>query len=482
MANSVNRYNYRFLARLVIQAETPLSVGSGEYDILSGKVVAKDANGLPYIPGTAIAGIVRHAIGEENAKPFFGFNESTTERKQRVERNKVSGMSGSDNILNIDEGSKIIFSSAQIVDEEGLVVEGLDLNRVKKSKFLSCFNSLPKRQHVRINGSGTSEKNGKFEEEVIYKGTRFCFEIEMLSSDFKNTNLFEKVLLEIATKTNRLGGGTRRGLGEIRVVECKKMNLDLFVPNDLKVYIEKTSSLNDHFWNECPVFNLQQQSDGLNWTTYTLRLNAEDFFLFGSGLGNEYADITPVCETYFDWPKDNKPSIIEKAILIPGSSVKGAISHRVAFHYNKIKGVFSDELSTEEMKIHVGSNNPAVQAVFGYVVDDKHIERGNIQISDVIQTVVDEQNKLMNHVSIDRFTGGAIAGALYSEEVTYAKNCKYTLTLNVFANALKDDAVREAFDATLDDIVNGLLPLGGGTNRGYGFFNGSILINGENKL
>ena len=55
-------YNHRFLARFVIEAETPLAVGSGEKDVLTDALVATDVNGLPYIPGTAIAGVVRHMI------------------------------------------------------------------------------------------------------------------------------------------------------------------------------------------------------------------------------------------------------------------------------------------------------------------------------------------------------------------------------------------------------------------------------------
>ena len=64
-------YIHRFLARFVIEAKTPLAVGSGEKDITTDALVATDVNGLPYIPGTAIAGVVRSMIGEESAKTFF---------------------------------------------------------------------------------------------------------------------------------------------------------------------------------------------------------------------------------------------------------------------------------------------------------------------------------------------------------------------------------------------------------------------------
>ena len=56
------KYTHRFLARLVIEAKTPLAIGSGEKDIISDALVATDVNGLPYIPGTAIAGVVRSLL------------------------------------------------------------------------------------------------------------------------------------------------------------------------------------------------------------------------------------------------------------------------------------------------------------------------------------------------------------------------------------------------------------------------------------
>jgi CRISPR/Cas system CSM-associated protein Csm3 (group 7 of RAMP superfamily) len=212
-----------------------------------------------------------------------------------------------------------------------------------------------------------------------------------------------------------------------------------------------------------------------------LELYPDDFFLFGSGFGNENADMTTVTEKYIDW-STGKPKIITDNVLIPGSSVKGALSHRVAFHYNKLLGRF---VETNDAK--VGVNNEAVQALFGYTqkVKDENgkekekLQRGNVLISDIIQTIKSDKKKILNHVSIDRFTGGAIDGALFAEEVTYGKGESYVLTFSVNSNAFTTDKTKEAFEAALTDIATGMLPLGGGTNRGHGCFNGEIYKNNE---
>jgi CRISPR type III-B/RAMP module RAMP protein Cmr6 len=468
-------YNYRFLTKIVIQAKTPLAVGSGEKDVLTDRVVTKDVNGLPYIPGSSIAGILRNAIGKDESKTFFGFNEKKEERDKRTKEQKDSGKSATEIIKNIDEGSKIIFSSAQLIDEDGKVVEGLVPDMINHGEYLHHFKTLPARQHVRISDNGTTnaKDRGKYDEEIVYKGTRFCFEIEMLSENNDETALFQKILTEIASDTIRIGSGSRKGFGEILVVECKTAIIDLFNPKDLTAYIDKTSSLNDSFWTDKPNIVPLTIANTIDWSTYKLELHPDDFFLFSSGFGNEKANITPVSEDYIEWIPGNKPKFIENAVLIPASSVKGALSHRVAYHYNKIKKYYAGD---PEARAKVGDDNLAVQTLFGYNGSDK-LFCGNVLISDVIQAKKGEQLKILNHVSIDRFTGGSIDGALFDEEVLYGKGQTYVLTFKVRNKALYSNEIKKAFEYALLDIADGMLPLGGGTNRGHGCFNGIVYKN-----
>jgi CRISPR/Cas system CSM-associated protein Csm3 (group 7 of RAMP superfamily) len=372
------------------------------------------------------------------------------------------------------------------VNEDGKVIEGLIST---KSNYLEKFSTLPIRQHVKINEKGAAEKHGKFDEEVVYKGTRFCFEIELLSEKSKeseeNKN-FQSVLDELASDTIRIGSGTRKGFGEIEIVECKTKTLDLSKPDELNMYIEKTSSLNDIFWNNDSTFGDNDFNDiskhnAEGWTTYELRLTPDDFFIFSSGFGDEDADITPVYETYFDWTY-GKPETKTNAVLIPGSSIKGAISHRVAFHFNKLNNFYAGNPDAK-----AGIENVAVQALFGYTrkVKDENgkekekLQRGNVLISDVIQIRNNEQEKILNHVAIDRFTGGAIDGALFSENVVYGKDETYSLNFKVNDNALEEENVKQSFEQSLFDIAEGMLPLGGGTNRGHGCFSGTVYKNSK---
>ena len=46
-------------------------------------------------------------------------------------------------------------------------------------------------------------------------------------------------------------------------------------------------------------------------------------------------------------------------------------------------------------------------------------------------------------------------------------------------DALKDNDVKNALENALKDICSGMLPLGGGVNRGNGVFKESVTKNGE---
>lgn len=193
--------------------------------------------------------------------------------------------------------------------------------------------------------------------------------------------------------------------------------------------------------------------------------------------------MTPVKEKKVVW-RDGKGELTEELVLIPATSVKGALAHRVAYHYNKLTGVYADNLETEEERKNVvGKNNKAVKALFGSEgeidkVTKKMVNqaRGNVFFSDVIENKLED--KILNHVAIDRFTGGAIDGALFSEKTTYGEGHNFTFTILAKNDALKDEEVMLALENALTDICKGMLPLGGGVNRGNGVFNGSLTKDG----
>ena len=424
--------------------------------MLTDSEILKDYNGLPYIPGTSIAGVIRHALPVDLGNKFFGLKDDKN-----------------------NKGSEIVFSEAKLLNGSGLVIDRL-CDTV--DNFSKRFKNLPKRNHVRISHRGVAEDHGKFDEEVIYKGCRFCFEIEMVARSSEKeyaSNTFDQVLTEIQKDTFRIGGGTRVGFGKMHPVSIKKRSFDLKKKEELSSYLATNSSLEKDYsgWEDFKNNSIKDQ----NWIKYSLTLKPMDFFSFGSGKGDNDVDTVPVKESYVKWDGYNG-FFVENALLIPASSLKGALAHRVAYYYNLKHRIYAMQIPVEEFENYTGSNNPAVRMLFGCQKEGEGEtvqKRGIAIFNDIFADYPGD--KILNHVAIDRFTGGAMDGALYSEKVVDGKGelTFHTEVLieklpaidnnDIDAQTIYKDAI-EAFEKALGDIDKGLLPLGGGNGRGHGIF------------
>lgn len=454
----------KYLARIVFEAETPLHVGSGSSDLTLDAPINCDANGLPQINGSSLAGILRSSFSDDEKirEKIFGF------------QNNSKG-----------EGSRLVVSNAHLIYEGGKVVEGLMTDdEMTKSKYLKAMQAyaLPLRDHCRIDDKGTAADKGKFDNCVLPKGVRFMCELELTENDEDLSADWEKLLQVVSSDTFRVGGKVRSGLGRLSVVKLTKQVFDFNNGKDAESYLDRSSSFNAAAgeWE-----NGRSSGNSDNYLCYTLDIKPENFFTFGSGYGDEEVDMTPKKEKVVDWNGDN-PKISEAKILVPASSIKGALSHRTAFYYNRLVGNFAGKVKSEDV---TGTNNEAVKALFGYDKQGKaesgkpEVAAGKVFFNDMLIPCKDEE-KIFNHVSIDRFTGGAINGALFDEKVcgnsVEVEPDKFKpleiepLKIYVKKSAFEGNVnVREAFENALDDICTGMLPLGGSTMRGHGCFTGT---------
>lgn len=444
-----SKYTHRLLARIVVEAKTPLAIGSGDKSIMTDALAAVDVNGLPYLPASSIAGVLRSMLCTSEKDDFWGYQSKET-----------------------GHGSEITFTEGKILNSQAKVVDGLQLD-ASKDELLKYYEQLPIRQHVRIGHDGVKEDKGKFDEQVVYAGTRFCFEVEIAAKEADKDRL-NQILETLQNANFRLGGGTRNGFGRLGVREIKTRHLNLSVQEDLGLYLQKSSNLAESadWWKKHHTPWALDSGKSAAPISYTLTLCPRDFIFFGSGFGDESgdADMTTVKERRVEW-KDGKGSMSENLVLIPATSVKGALRHRVAYHYNKKKHRWAKPGMSAEKLIEL-SHPQAVEDLFGYEHNGK-TRPGHVYFSDIIKGKA--ISKLLNHVKIDRFTGGTIDGALFTEQVDYLpknKDNEYEMTISI-DRGYDDEDLKYAFERALDDICEGFLPLGGGVNRGNGIFTGT---------
>lgn len=445
-------YMHRFVARLTIETTTPIAVGSGESSIWTDAALAVDCNGMPYIPGTALAGVVRHVLPKDIAGRFFGEHNPNGE----------------------SHGSCISFSEGRIVGEKGQVLDGMrDLGT---SQFYNFYRHLPIRQHTAITEKGVAREHSKFDEQVVPSGTRFCFEVELKAQEETDYAFFEQVMQILYSSYLRIGGGTRNGFGAFDVVQCLLRKYNLSLVDDLDAYCKKSSSL------AVPFEATMQNFIGVenkNWVCYSIEFVPRNFFFFGSGFGDDEVDDVAVEEVKVRWTNNN-PIMENGYPLIPATSLKGALSHRVAYYYNQQKKYYADNNTNGEAQ--VGTRNVAVANLFGEDGDglSKTIKRGNVLFEDIFIPKEYVTKATIPHVKIDRFTGAAMNGALFAEKVCYLTTSQpFSTEIWLNKQAVTDADVLCSFEAALKDLCGGNLPLGGHVNRGYGALEGKICRDGE---
>jgi len=481
-----------YIARLVLETCTPLSIASGRTDGIADNLIVRDVNGLPAIPGSSFAGVLRHAyqrLCDPGKKDAIYTNALFGTDKQAPEGERTG------------EPSYVHVSWGCLHDKTDKPIEGLlDPNdsRWENDEIIKdALQSSPiRREHVKLNHRGVSDakQQGKFDRTSLTTGHRFSIELSLWSNE-KNDPRWEKLLNLIKCSDFRLGGGTRRGLGKLKIVRCYTGEFNLSENDNFNKFSELSQSLADIK----PLQMLSELEPQDELQTIKLNLTPLDGYRFGGGtkhlIENGQADMLAVTENCVTWENSQGAITEKKQIVIPASSVKGALSHRVAYHYNLLSGIFADkelnnpDTALEDVKKYVGENNEAVKALFGFVNEEtEKAQMGSLIFDDVYLATEDKQITEYTHNSIDRFTGGVRDGALFSEEVI-TDNQPFSLDITIVSSlnenskewenltkAEKEEKranIWKSLQFAINDLLKGRLSLGAAGGRGgYGYFKG----------
>lgn len=446
----------RILAHIIFEADSALRFGCGDFNMLYDSPIQRDFNGLPLILGTSICGVIR-----ANAKEIFSQSE-------------VENLFGFSNGKE-DSSSKIIFSNALLLDEKMQVSESLiPFSTLAKSKFLSHFLHLPQRQHNAIGYQGISKDGAKFDEEVIFQGTRFKCALEMKCENKRDKEDFFKILSLFYSPYIRFGAGSTKGFGVIKALE---IHYEI-----LQNPFSKSSSLNQSL---SQIFTPQDFVSKSQFTHYALTLTPENVFLFGSGFGDEDADSIAVSEKVVDYAKG---TLSKAKLLIPASSIKGAISQRTKFYINQHLGNFIDsaESSPDSANVNDSKSSQIHATLFGSANSQTNQPtKGQILVRDMYLDYDEKRDsQIFVHNSIDRFSASVVDGALFQEKATFVSASNLCIDIFVATSPIKSQNPQDfatatnAFEKALIDICNGALPLGAMSSKGHGFFSGDLHKNG----
>lgn len=466
-AISASLENQLRILRVTLELESPLALASGDSSGLFDSPCAVDANGLPCLPGTSLAGAMRawwrnQLSAAHPDQDWFGF--------------VPMGDQGA-----AAQRSRLHISIGHIHDARNQPVDKpVARPQLQADPILGPLLGahMPVREHVRLNDRGAAADTAKFDRSHVPAGHRFTFQIQLrLRTDNAASWEAARNALLAALKNGdiMLGGATRTGLGRVKVKEAHELLLKL--PAD----VEKVSahqSLTSSF--KAP--NLVETLPPTRPATQAvpdapleiqLELAALDLWRVGSSgvetltmADGRQPDTQPYSEHWVNW--NNQQAKVETRKVVPGAGIKGALAHRATFHLNRRSGRWA----TQD-----GEQAPltAVTALFGQALDDGSGHAGCVHVSDsVLLPTQPSSIQHQPHVRLDRFTGGAWNGALFSESLISSGGITLKMRLDtqrlLASNSTATGAEILALADALTDLGQGRLSLGAGAARGLGRF------------
>lgn len=433
MVNSSNHVAWRWYLVGELKTVSPLVIGSGE-DKDADVQCIRDGYGRFFIPGTTLAGVLRHALFKKPAGDDDVFSRAFGEAK--------------------DDGrqSLLLFHDAPLLSKEPCftVRDGVALDKTTK----------------------TAEDKRKFDYEVIEREQLFGFRMEALLREKDMAK--DEMLASMKTLCGsilglltggwvRIGAKRNRGFGKIVLENPRCALFDFSDP-------------------------AKRKSEGARWLAFDWsETQLEPFSAISPGMPSEYI---PLCagfdisgamfiRSYSTDPADpDAVHITSKGVpVVPGTSWAGALRHAL-FNLGKAMGACA------RMEI-------LTKSLFGEVREEKD---GAFPSNIVVDESVMKDAGWLEYTrnKIDRFTGGVAPSALFTEK----PSCGGYTELNILIrreffkkspvpsdDVPSPEACVGALLLALLDIGNGIQPVGGAASVGRGLLSlRSLSLEGKNML
>lgn len=343
----------QIIERLILTADlelaSPLLIGTGENDNLTDTLVLKNKNGMPFIPGTSLAGVLRTM--DSSLEKYFG-----------------------------------VFSGRKNSKDESqstYVVSDIELDR----------NICVIRDSVRIDAeTGVAAPQGKFDYEAVERGAKGKVKIAAFIRGWQKdeAGAIKAGLEELGAFLQNevfVGAHTRRGFGKIVCQNVFIDDYDFTKPEAVTAWILGEASPSRKAVKKSDVYaagNFVMEVEAAIRGSLMVRTNdfkKEDYATFINNKSKNKSKI------------DNVQMKSGKDYVIPGSSVRGVLRKQAL----KIMRI----LDKDETKLN---------KLFGYS-ENKEGQRGRIITEEVYFKQGVESFKQVRN-KIDRFTCSTIDGAL----------------------------------------------------------------------
>ncbi|MCD7862203.1 MAG: RAMP superfamily CRISPR-associated protein [Lachnospiraceae bacterium] len=333
----------------------PLHVGGASGD--SSEVLIHPTDQIPFLQASGICGALRSCCvkicGQEKTNELFGTHED-------------------------DQESRIRFSDGKFENDESLKMELRP--RVKIDPVSGTVSSGA------LKGAPNRESGHKFDMEHVGAGAKFSFEICLYGAAQEENEVVLQCLSSLNEREVQFGGQKSNGCGYVKVSKVLHRRYDMKNATDRRLWRDESGLVQ---------IDLPQLDASKHQIAYEIQVHAttESELLVKGIAAEDFGKNAPKAENIQN---------ANREYIIPGSSLKGSVRNRM-----------------EMIAAYMGLDEGIVADGFGKASDGAQDGvTGNLRFRDVIVRNGNDAGEMefeRTRIRIDKFTGGVINGALFSE-------------------------------------------------------------------
>jgi len=449
-----NRHQRNIYKRIIVKGtlvlDTPTCLGSGDSDSLTDLALLRDSvdEDKALLTGASIAGALRNYLRDYAGK----YNEL------EAEGDLTNLLFGSARKI-LDQNKKVVIVDDG--DQSPLIVnDSISTERI----------DIELRDGVRIDGNkGVAVDGAKYDFELLSAGTKFPLFFELLiekkhqdlqkQSEYGN-NLKQALAIALSgfeKSEIAIGMKKRRGFGRCKVDNWQVWEFDLKNTKQRLAWLTFDRDWASEYAIPSNDKKIEQIFGNIGDDQRDRFTISATFNLIGSMLirSAEYSERKTPDAVHLKSKRNGNPESV-----ISGTSLAGVLRHRAV----RIVKTLNQNLETQKDR-----DPEIVEQIFGFVVEKEKLAQASRLV--VQERVIEKPTELVQtRIAIDRFTGGALHGALFDAQPIFGSDeTRVSLELE-----LRNPAHHEIglLLLLLKDLWTGDLPIGGESSIGRGRLQG----------
>ena len=411
MGNSKPKIIKKKYARICFTLASSLSVGSGRNDYTDHDII-RDSQGHPYIPASSLAGVYESMLPAILVSQYFGNTGKQGEY----------------------ENSRLMVYNAKLED-----TRLYHTNRRDMVKLDSCKTAVP---------------GAKFDREILEPGVKMVMYLEQNYYDENDVDVISEIIDLWIDNKLFFGAKTMRGFGEVNLESIGTKEFCLNSADDVCRWLGFDMLTSEY--DDCE-FEVQGK-------TNPLELNLLISPVGGLSIRQYTTEVSTEEETVPDYKQLSVKKGDAQIPIVPGTSWAGALKARL----EQLAPELCCSLGPDDCQYKDKCRNDCFPKsewdwLFGFV----HNGKGRKSSVRTNETQIEKaKDKVLTRNAIDRFTGGTVKGALFTERASYGGTTNLCITFR----EKPDATLIPAIAAAIADLHYGFLAVGGQTAVGRGLF------------